>query len=132
MSYPEKIALIIGVDCYYVKSSSGKILDQLPSSKKDAEDLSQILSSPPIGYQIVNEKPIIGSNLDKKYGYTEIQNAIRDFFYYSRPEQLLLFYFSGHGITMYQRDGREIYLATPQVKPDLPLNEGYALSQLIG
>jgi hypothetical protein len=128
----EKIALIIGVDSYYYKTPSGKILDQLPSSKKDAEDLCQTLSSPPIGYSIFNNNAIIGSNLDKEYGYTVIHKAIRDFFHYSRPEQLLLFYFSGHGIPMFQRDNREIFLATPQVNPDLPLSEGYPLSQLVG
>jgi uncharacterized protein YjbI with pentapeptide repeats len=44
----------------------------------------------------------------------------------ARPIQTLLFYFSGHGISK----GNEVYLATPQIDPKNPFNEGFALSDL--
>lgn len=114
-----KIALIIGIDEY----SRAEELPSLPSCKKDAEDMAQLLRK--IGFTIFGDKPIIGSDLDKD-GWTTIHRAIRDFFNRAKPSHTLLFYFSGHGIT--RED--EIYLATPQVEPQDPIVEGYALSNL--
>jgi hypothetical protein len=61
MGDPNKVALIIGVDAY-----NSKELDPLPSCKKDAEDIFNLLSEK--GYTIYENEPLIGSKLDKQYG----------------------------------------------------------------
>lgn len=128
MASSEKLALIIGVDSYFVKSSSGKVLDQLPSSRKDAQDISRVLKER--DFSLFGSSPLIGSELHQRNGFIDIHDSIRDFFKKSTVDQLLLFYFSGHGIAGYLGNKREIYLATPQVIPDNPLNQGFSMSVL--
>ena len=123
-----KIALIIGVDTYYRKGLDGKpSLPQLPSSKNDAIDFSNLIGSEKFGFNRYPHSPIIGSDLDRLNGFIEIHRAIKDFFNNANIEDILLFYFSGHGI---RRQDEEVYLATPQVDPKDPLFEGFRLSDL--
>ena len=125
MPDPNKIALVIGVDAYYHKGLDGKpCLAQLPSCKNDAMDLSNLLKSEKFGYKIFRDRSIIGSELDNKYGFLDVQRAIKNFFNDADLGDILLFYFSGHGIL--RQDG-EVYLATPQVDPKDPLVEGFPL-----
>jgi C1A family cysteine protease len=118
---PNKVALIIGIDKYYNND-----LEQLPSCKKDAEDLFNLLSSEKFDYTVFMNKPILGSNVDTEYGWAHVQKAISNFFSSAKPSQILLFYFSGHGITK----ANDVYLSTPQVNPKGPFPEGLALSNL--
>jgi tetratricopeptide (TPR) repeat protein len=122
MSGIRKVALIIGIDVYDNKDQ----LYALPSCKKDAEDLYHLLSSPPLGFTIFKNDALIGSNLDKEYGWTIIRKCITDFFIDAKPSHILLFYFSGHGIPW----NEEVYLGTPQVDPKKPISAGISLSDL--
>jgi Caspase domain len=120
-SHHSKLALIIGIDQY----TENDYLIPLPSCKKDATDLAELLRK--IGYAIFSDGPvIIGSDLNREFRWTTIHRTIRDFFNSAEPDQLLLFYFSGHGILR----GDEIYLATPQVYSRDPIVEGFSLSDL--
>jgi uncharacterized protein YjbI with pentapeptide repeats len=122
-----KIALIIGVDSYYIKEFDGNpSLPPLFSSKKDAIDLYRLLSSEKLHYKIFGNGPIIGSNLDKEFGYTVINKSITNFFLDSEPGQTILFYFSGHGIPW----GGDVYLSSPQTDPKRPSIAGFPLTTL--
>jgi hypothetical protein len=70
----------------------------LSSCKKDAIDLSNLLSSEKLDYKIFGNGLVIGSDLDRSYVYTEINKFINYFFLDAEPGQTILFYFSGHGI----------------------------------
>jgi uncharacterized protein YjbI with pentapeptide repeats len=118
MSDPSQLALIIGIDSY------SKDLDPLPSCKKDAEDIFEIFSVK--GYTIYENGPLIGSTLEAKYGWVKIRNAISNFFMRAKPSQKLIFYFSDHGISK----GNEVYLGTPEIDPENPFSEGFAVSDL--
>jgi len=104
-----KLALIIGIDTYQ------KDLDPLPSCKKDAEDVFNLLKK--IGYEIFSGSPIIGSEIiEDTTGFIKINDSITKFFKEGNKSQTLIFYFSGHGIN----DKGENYLATPYVDPENP------------
>lgn len=116
-----KKALIIGVDRY-----DSLLLAKLPSCKNDAIDLFDFL--PEIGFTIFGDKAIVGSDFERN-GNTDaawhtIESAYKDFFMNATAEDILLFYFSGHGINI----RGEIYLSSPNVNPSsgfggLPLSE---------
>jgi uncharacterized protein YjbI with pentapeptide repeats len=78
------------------------------------------------GYTIFEDGPIIGSNLDRKFGWVEVRETIGNFFNKAKPSQKLLFYFSGHGIV----SGDDVYLGTPQVDHSNPWTHGFSLSDL--
>jgi len=121
-SDPNKLALIIGIDAYY--NSDG--LAPLPSCKKDANDLAELLSKAEFGYTIFKGRPLIGSQLNKYYGWVQFRQAIFDFFGEAKPGQKLLFYFSGHGIA----EDNDVYMGTPQVDSKSPGFAGFSLSDL--
>ena len=119
-----KLALIIGVDEYNHKRSDGiQSLKNLPSSKKDALDLCEILKS--YGYTIFSDGPIVGSNLPER-GYETIQQVTQSFFSDADAGQTLVFYFSEHGITK----NEQVYLATPEVNPQRPMFIALSLTNL--
>lgn len=117
----KRIALVLGMDLYYNDD-----LEQLPSCRKDAEDLCKLLTTDKFNYTIFQGGPVLGSKLNKEYGWADVRTYISNFFASAKPSQTLLFYFSGHGIP-YSND---VYLATPQVNPKNPLDKGFALSDL--
>jgi hypothetical protein len=120
-----KVALIIGVDTYYHKRADGtQSLLSLPSCKKDALDLYELLKD--YGYIISSGAPIVGSNLPEGEGYKIIQESIKNFFQNAEAGQSLVFYFSGHGIT----NRGQVYLATPEVDPQSPMFIGLNLLDL--
>jgi tetratricopeptide (TPR) repeat protein len=120
-----KVALIIGIDVYYHEGLDRKpSLSQLPSCRKDAMDMHDLLSQ--LNYTIFGDVPLIGSNLDKESGFLRVHRAIRDFFDNGEAGQTLLLYYSGHGLPRRE----EVYLSTPQVNPKQPMIEGFSLSNL--
>lgn len=122
MAEARKVSLIIGIDKYVHHS-----LDSLESSKRDANELNEILLNPKVGYSNFRGSPIIGSNIPKdEVPRQKIRDTIIDFFNEAKPSQNLLFYFSGHGI----HDGDDIYLATPEVDPENPMKSGFSLLEL--
>lgn len=114
-----KIALIVGMDEFQNPN-----LSPLSPCKKDAQDMSEILSK--LDYTIYGNSPLIGSNLDKEYGFTKVRDSIVDFFDSAIPSQTLLFYYSGHGIEW----ANEIFLSTPQINPSKPIAKGISFSEL--
>ena len=121
MPNPNKMALIMGMDVY-----DSNELEQLPACRKDAQDLYKLFITDKFDYTIFKNEPIIGSKLDKEYGWAQVRADISNFFSSAKPSQTLVFYFSGHGIP----DGNDVYLATRPVDPRNPFNKGFALSDL--
>ena len=114
-----KIALIIGIDQYDIG------LDPLPSSKKDANDLNVVLSK--LDFTSFNGSPIIGSEVaEDEMAWAKIRVTIHNFFREAKPSQILLFYFSGHGIT----GDNDVFLSNPQIDPKDPSSRGFSLSEL--
>jgi DNA segregation ATPase FtsK/SpoIIIE, S-DNA-T family len=118
MPNANKVALIIGMDMY-----DSEQLPALECCKKDATDLSYLVSKE-LGYFIFGGDAIIGSELERQIGWARMRQAIGDFFSDAKPNQLLLFYFSGHGILR----GDDVYLATREVDTQKPWVTGFALS----
>ncbi len=91
-----KIALLIGVSEY----ESG--LNPLPAAVKDVEAMQRVLANPEMGG--FTEIAML-----KNPQRQEMEDAIYELFSHGQKEDLLLFYFSGHGIT--DESGR-LYLST--------------------
>ena len=121
-----KVALIIGMD----EDDDDDVLPRLRSCKKDANDLASILSRE-LGYSIFDgfnfgQHPIIGSELERQMSWARVRLAIGQFFANAGPNQLSLFYFSGHGILR----GDDVYLATREVDAQKPWITGFSVSDL--
>ncbi|MFC9432899.1 type VII secretion protein EccCb [Nocardia sp. NPDC057030] len=99
-----RIALFVANDTFYSTSIS-----QLYAPVSDARELRNLLHDPSIGaFQpaeiLVNESK------------TEIERSIERLFRNAGPEDLVLFYYSGHGF----RTSRNLYLAACNTDPNLP------------
>ncbi len=81
----KKVALLIGVSEY-------KNFTRLPSAVNDVDALQQVLLNPEMG-GFDEVKPF--KNINRQ----EIENEIFKLFDSRKSDELLLFYFSGHGIT---------------------------------
>jgi uncharacterized protein YjbI with pentapeptide repeats len=114
-----KVALIIGIDVYKDKN-----LYSLPFCKRDATDLSRLLSG--LGYSIFRNEPIIGSKLDEELGSLQIRKSIIDFFLEAAVSDILLFYYSGYCIPW----SDDVFLSNPQVDPRRPMIDGFSFSDL--
>ncbi|MDJ0899308.1 MAG: caspase family protein [Xenococcus sp. MO_188.B8] len=79
-----KIALLIGVTKY------GEGFSNLPAPKEDVEKMSEILNSPDIG-NFSKVTPLINPDVQ------EMRYSIEEHFDSCQSEDLVLFYFSGHG-----------------------------------
>lgn len=99
---PKKVALLIGVSEY------GEGLPTLSAAPKDVAALQRVLeNSEMAGFNQV--KSLINP------GLVEMQDAILELFSQCAKEDLLLLYFSGHGIT---DDMNHLYLANHQTSKD--------------
>jgi uncharacterized caspase-like protein len=88
-----RYALLIGISNYT------KGLDLLPSAVKDVDALRQVLLNPEIGCFTDGDVVVLK---DAEKG--AIETAIYHLFANRKPDDLLLFYFSGHGVTDDRRD----------------------------
>jgi uncharacterized caspase-like protein len=115
MEYKKK-ALVIGISEYKYK------LQSLDFCEKDGEDMYEILQS--IGFEIEDNYKLIGF---VKYG--QIRDAIISFFTdpTTTADDILLFYYSGHGIN--DADG-DVYLASSEIDPDMPFKRGVSFGEL--
>ncbi|NEQ83035.1 MAG: CHAT domain-containing protein, partial [Moorea sp. SIO2I5] len=91
-----KRALLIGVSKY------GKGLDPLPGATKDLKEIKRILGSPQLG-NFVDVKAL--SNPDRQ----EMAEAIEELFASSEKDDLVLLFFSGHGV---KDSSNQLYLAS--------------------
>lgn len=88
-----RYALLIGISNYT------KGLDPLPSAVKDVDALRQVLLNPEIG-SFADGDVVVLKDAEKG----AIETAIYDLFANRKPDDLLLLYFSGHGVTDDRRD----------------------------
>ena len=93
-----KLALLIGVSEYQPG------LNPLPSAVKDVEAMRRVLTHPEIGNFAEVDITVL-----KNPQRQEMEDAIYNLFAHRQKEDLLLFYFSGHGI---KDDNGRLYLST--------------------
>lgn len=99
-----KVALLIGVSDYELG------LNPLPSSVKDVDALQRVLAHPELGGFAETDITVL-----KNPQRQEMEEAIYQLFSNRKKDDLLLFYFSGHGIK--DENGR-LYLATRVTRKD--------------
>ncbi|MEM9451305.1 MAG: caspase family protein, partial [Cyanobacteria bacterium P01_E01_bin.6] len=98
MSESKKLALLIGVSDY------GDGLDALSAPPKDVAALKRVLENPELGgFDPAHVTTLINPALE------EMREKIEDLFTRSSKHDLILLYFSGHGIT---DDNNRLYLTT--------------------
>lgn len=104
-----KVALLIGVTDY----EQG--LDPLLSAARDVEAMKQVLQHPEVGgFAEANVTVLINRSRQ------EIEEAIYYLFVNRQKDDLLLFYFSGHGV---KDDLGNLYLATPKTRKEPEKNK---------
>ena len=97
-----RIALLIGISEYLSD------LTNLPSTLKDVEAMKEVLGNSEMGgFDKENIKVLKNSNRQ------EIEEEIYELFADRKEDDILLFYFSGHGVL--SRKGH-LFLATPQTR----------------
>ena len=108
-------ALIIGVSDY-------EKLEQLSYCRNDGNSMYKTLSWG--GYEISESNKLVGN-----INFATMRKAIMDFFDDSSisPEDILIFYYSGHGIP--DVDG-DVYLATSEIEPAFPYRNGFSFGRL--
>ena len=76
------------------------------------------------GYEISESNKLVGN-----INFATMRKAIMDFFDDSSisPEDILIFYYSGHGIP--DVDG-DVYLATSEIEPAFPYRNGFSFGEL--
>ncbi len=102
---PRKTALIIGNSTY-----QDPALAQLKAPDADVRGLSELLSHPDVG-QFDEVVPLVNASEAKT------RLAIATFFARAKPDDMLLLYFSGHGVL---DDKGRLYLAAHDTQRDLP------------
>ena len=105
----DRYALLVATDTY-----TDPALTQLRAPAGDAQALAEALADPSIGAFEVQE-PLVNRPTE------EIRQEIEGFFDAARPRDLLLLYFSGHGVIA--KDGR-LYFAAANTKVDRLLATG--------
>src|SRR5437868_6991249 len=91
-----RLALIIGNSEYQDPN-----LARLSTPREDVSDLEEVLKDPRIG-GFDSVKPLVNRDM------AEVSREIARFFNQKKKDDLLLFYFSGHGV---KDDNGELYLA---------------------
>ncbi|NJO39306.1 MAG: hypothetical protein HC769_00135 [Cyanobacteria bacterium CRU_2_1] len=100
-----KVALLIGVSEY-----SEPDLNALPNAIADIRALQEVLQHPEMG-NFAPEDVIVLENPKRE----QMEEAIYTLFANRQKEDLVLFYFSGHGIT---DENGKLYLVTPTTRKD--------------
>ena len=91
--------------------------------EKDGIGVHKLLTSSQLAYEIEKKNKLIG-----RVKSEEMRDAIVDFFQNEdvKPEDMLLFYYSGHGI----REGINTYLSPSEIDPKLPIKRGFSFKDL--
>jgi uncharacterized caspase-like protein len=106
---PEKKALLIGVSHY------GEGLVPIPSALRDVDALAKVLRDPALGGFDAEAVRVLPNP-----ARTEMEDAVEYFFRNSSADDLLLLYFSGHGL---RDEHRQLFLTCRETGKIL---EGYA------
>ncbi len=100
----KKVALLVGVSNYQ------QGLSALPSATKDAKAIKQVLQHVDIGGFVETDITSLLNQPQKK-----VEDAIYSLFNNCSPDDLVLFYFSGHGV---KDEKGNLYIATPTTRTD--------------
>jgi hypothetical protein len=100
----KKVALLVGVSNYQ------QGLSALPSATKDAKAIKQVLQHLDIGGFVETDITSLLNQPQKK-----VEDAIYILFNNCSPDDLVLFYFSGHGV---KDEKGNLYIATPTTRTD--------------
>ncbi|MBD2303186.1 caspase, EACC1-associated type [Nostoc sp. FACHB-190] len=100
----KKVALLVGVSNYQ------QGLSALPSATRDAKALKQVLQHPDIGGFAETDITLLSNQPQNK-----IADAIYSLFNNCSSDDLVLFYFSGHGV---KDEKGNLYIATPTTRTD--------------
>ncbi|MBW4626716.1 MAG: GUN4 domain-containing protein [Brasilonema octagenarum HA4186-MV1] len=101
----KKVALLVGVSNYHQQG-----LSALPSATKDARAMKQVLQHPDIGgFAETDITLLLNPTKDT------MADAIDNLFANRSSEDLVLFYFSGHGV---KDEKGNLYIATPTTRTD--------------
>jgi uncharacterized caspase-like protein len=100
----KKVALLVGVGNYQ------QGLSPLPSATRDAKALKQVLQHPDIGGFAETDITLLSNQAQNK-----IADAIYSLFNNCSSDDLVLFYFSGHGV---KDEKGNLYIATPTTRTD--------------
>lgn len=103
-----RYALLVGISKY----PSDPTLDPLPRAVLDVEALRQVLIDPEIGGFGESDVTVL---MDAEK--VEIETAVSELFTKPRPEDLVLFYFSGHGVIDPRND--KFYLTSCSTRTNL-------------
>lgn len=115
-----RYALLIGISNY------NKGLDLLPSAVKDVDALRQVLLNPEIG-SFADGDVVVLKDAEKG----AIETAIYHLFANRKPDDLLLLYFSGHGVTDDRRDFYFTGISTSKdALPPTAVSSGYVQSEM--
>ncbi|MEI6429902.1 MAG: SUMF1/EgtB/PvdO family nonheme iron enzyme [Pseudanabaena sp. ELA607] len=115
-----RYALLVGISNY----NAG--LNPLPSAVKDVDAMRQVLLDPEIGGFADADVKVL-KDAEKGVIETEIYNL----FAKRKPDDLLLFYFSGHGVTDERRDFYFSGLSTNKdALPPTAVSSGYVQGQM--
>jgi tetratricopeptide (TPR) repeat protein len=111
-----KKAVVIGVSDY------SNNLQPLDFCLKDGEEIHKVLKS--IGYEIPESHKLVG-----QVKYETMKEAVYDFFTDPtvKAEDVLLFYYSGHGVPDVNGD---VFLASSETNPDAPFRKGFSFYEL--
>jgi len=114
-----RIAIIIGIDKYFDER-----IPKLPGAKNDASEIYERLRDPNIGnFYISNDLYLAGEDATSY----RIRKAINDVFWKADSYDLVLFYFSGHGLVDGYNDG---YIAPYDMRLDEPFTYGINMREL--
>ena len=96
----KKVALLVGVSNYHQQGISA-----LPSAIKDAKAIKQVLQRQDMGGFAESDILLLPNKTEK-----QMKDAIDDLFAECKANDLLLFYFSGHG---FKDERGNLFIATP-------------------
>src|SRR5919108_2090532 len=113
-----KKALIISVSDYYNTSN----LQSLDFCKNDGQEMYELLDS--LGYETLDNHKLVG-----QVKFDTMRDAIYDFLTDTNimAEDILLFYYSGHGVPDVNGD---VFLASSETNPDAPFRKGFSFYEL--
>jgi tetratricopeptide (TPR) repeat protein len=112
----DKKALIVAVSNYDDTSK----LRALEFCKNDGQEMYSILKR--LGYDIPDNRKLIGF-VDSR----SLTDAIYDFFYDGKPNDILVFYYSGHGVP---DNYSMIHLAPSDIDSERPRKNGFSFDAL--